>query len=243
MLGKVRGVVDDHDAPGALERTEREILLHLADLLDRDEFPVVAAVLIHQPHHDADVRMRPVLDLAAGETPAAAAGGARLARAEKGLREPGRHRALADRSRDDRRGQRAGPGAPAGVARMRLLGVAACLLEVAASACNREGGEGGGGARAPAPAERCAKLRTSLATTAKPRPWSPARAASTAALSARMLVWKAMLSMSPTISPTRRLDCSTLCISWAASLRALRLRSAMLAICTASARRTSAAGP
>ena len=99
VLGKVRGVVDDHYAPGALERTEREILLHLADLLDRDEFPVVAAVLIHQPHHDADVRMRPVLDLAAGETPAAAAGGARLARAEKGLREPGRHRALADRSR------------------------------------------------------------------------------------------------------------------------------------------------
>ncbi|MNV10063.1 hypothetical protein D3C71_1005750 [compost metagenome] len=35
---------------------------------------------------------------------------------------------------------------------------------------------------------RVARLRTSLATTAKPRPCSPARAASTAALSARMLV-------------------------------------------------------
>ncbi len=46
-----------------------------------------------------------------------------------------------------------------------------------------------------APAERCARVRTSEATTAKPRPCSPARAASTAALSARMLVWKAMPSM------------------------------------------------
>jgi hypothetical protein len=35
---------------------------------------------------------------------------------------------------------------------------------------------------------RWASVRTSLATTAKPRPCSPARAASTAALSARMLV-------------------------------------------------------
>ena len=46
-----------------------------------------------------------------------------------------------------------------------------------------------------AAAERCARLRTSLATTAKPRPCSPARAASTAALSARMLVWNAMPSI------------------------------------------------
>src|SRR5260370_32135975 len=38
--------------------------------------------------------------------------------------------------------------------------------------------------------ERWASARTSLATTAKPRPCSPARAASTAALSARILVWK-----------------------------------------------------
>ena len=39
-----------------------------------------------------------------------------------------------------------------------------------------------------ASALRPAKERTSLATTAKPRPCSPARAASTAAFSARMLV-------------------------------------------------------
>ena len=39
-----------------------------------------------------------------------------------------------------------------------------------------------------AAALRCARLRTSAATTAKPRPCSPALAASTAALSARMLV-------------------------------------------------------
>ena len=49
-------------------------------------------------------------------------------------------------------------------------------------------------------AVRCARLRTSVATTAKPRPCSPARAASTAALSARMLVWKAMPSITPMMS-------------------------------------------
>ena len=53
---------------------------------------------------------------------------------------------------------------------------------------------------------RCARLRTSPATTAKPRPWSPARAASTAALSARMLVWKAMPSMTPMMSLILLLD-------------------------------------
>ncbi len=37
---------------------------------------------------------------------------------------------------------------------------------------------------------RCASARTSPATTAKPRPCSPARAASTAAFNARILVWK-----------------------------------------------------
>ena len=47
---------------------------------------------------------------------------------------------------------------------------------------------------------RCARFLTSVATTANPRPCSPARAASTAALSARMLVWKAMLSMTPMMS-------------------------------------------
>ena len=51
-----------------------------------------------------------------------------------------------------------------------------------------------------ASAERPARLRTSAATTAKPRPCSPARAASTAAFSARMLVWKAMPSMTPMMS-------------------------------------------
>jgi len=55
-----------------------------------------------------------------------------------------------------------------------------------------------------APAERWARLRTSLATTAKPRPCSPARAASTAALSARMLVWNAIPSIVPMMSAMRR---------------------------------------
>ncbi len=52
---------------------------------------------------------------------------------------------------------------------------------------------------------RCARARTSPATTAKPRPCSPARAASTAAFRARMLVWKAMPSITPMISAMRRL--------------------------------------
>jgi hypothetical protein len=43
--------------------------------------------------------------------------------------------------------------------------------------------------------ERCARLRTSVATTANPRPASPARAASTAALSASRLVCRAISSM------------------------------------------------
>jgi hypothetical protein len=47
---------------------------------------------------------------------------------------------------------------------------------------------------------RWARLRTSDASTAKPRPCSPARAASTAALSARILVWKAMPSITPMMS-------------------------------------------
>ena len=55
-----------------------------------------------------------------------------------------------------------------------------------------------------ASAERWARVRTSPATTAKPRPCSPARAASTAALSARMLVWKAMPSMVPMMSEILR---------------------------------------
>ncbi|MCY1555306.1 hypothetical protein D9M68_919560 [compost metagenome] len=51
-----------------------------------------------------------------------------------------------------------------------------------------------------AAAERWARLRTSEATTAKPRPCSPARAASTAAFSARMFVWNAMPSITPMMS-------------------------------------------
>ena len=46
-----------------------------------------------------------------------------------------------------------------------------------------------------APEDRCASARTSLATTAKPLPASPARAASTPAFSAKRLVWKAMSSI------------------------------------------------
>ncbi len=47
---------------------------------------------------------------------------------------------------------------------------------------------------------------TSEATTAKPRPASPARAASMVALSARRLVWAAMVLMRPTTSPIRPAD-------------------------------------
>jgi len=53
-------------------------------------------------------------------------------------------------------------------------------------------------------AERWASERTSDATTAKPLPCSPARAASTAALSARILVWNAMPSITPMMSTMRR---------------------------------------
>ncbi len=49
-------------------------------------------------------------------------------------------------------------------------------------------------------AERCARLRTSDATTAKPRPCSPARAASTAAFKASKLVWNAIESITPMMS-------------------------------------------
>ena len=52
--------------------------------------------------------------------------------------------------------------------------------------------------------ERCARLRTSDATTAKPRPASPARAASTAALSASRLVCRAISSMTPMMSEILR---------------------------------------
>ncbi|CZZ99733.1 Uncharacterised protein [Bordetella trematum] len=51
---------------------------------------------------------------------------------------------------------------------------------------------------------RWASERTSPATTAKPLPCSPARAASTAAFSARMLVWNAIPSITDTISEILR---------------------------------------
>ncbi len=47
---------------------------------------------------------------------------------------------------------------------------------------------------------RLANVRTSPATTANPRPCSPARAASTAAFSARILVWKAIPSITLVMS-------------------------------------------
>ena len=61
--------------------------------------------------------------------------------------------------------------------------------------------------------ERCARLRTSEATTAKPRPASPARAASTAALSASRLVWRAISSMTPMMSEILREESSIFAIA------------------------------
>src|SRR5215208_3541871 len=55
-----------------------------------------------------------------------------------------------------------------------------------------------------ASAQRCDSSRTSAATTENPRPCSPARAASTAAFSARILVCSAMASISRLISAILR---------------------------------------
>jgi hypothetical protein len=52
--------------------------------------------------------------------------------------------------------------------------------------------------------ERCARLRTSEATTAKPRPASPARAASTAAFKASRLVCRAISSITLMMSEILR---------------------------------------
>ncbi|MGZ2451953.1 hypothetical protein ACVIRO_004707 [Rhizobium ruizarguesonis] len=57
-------------------------------------------------------------------------------------------------------------------------------------------------------AERWASSRTSWATTAKPLPVSPARAASTPAFNARRLVWKAISSMTLMMLVISREDCS-----------------------------------
>ena len=75
---------------------------------------------------------------------------------------------------------------------------ATCWLEVVTSAL----------ISLAASAERWARARTSDATTAKPRPTSPARAASTPAFSAKRLVWKAISSITPMIWPIWRDDSS-----------------------------------
>ncbi len=67
-------------------------------------------------------------------------------------------------------------------------------------------------------AERCASSRTSWATTAKPLPASPARAASTPAFSASRLVWKAISSMTPMMLLISREDFSI----WPMASTALR---------------------
>ena len=75
---------------------------------------------------------------------------------------------------------------------------------------------------------------TSAATTAKPRPASPARAASIVALSARRFVWLAMLEISPTTSPMRVaawLKSCTRCWVWSASPTAVWARLAEPSTC------------
>jgi hypothetical protein len=57
VLREVGGVVDDDHTPRALERAEREVPLHLADLLDGDVLAVVGALLVDEPGDDTDVRM------------------------------------------------------------------------------------------------------------------------------------------------------------------------------------------
>jgi hypothetical protein len=72
---------------------------------------------------------------------------------------------------------------------------------------------------------------TSDATTAKPRPASPARAASIVAFSASRLVWPAMVLISSTTSPMRAaaFDNSTtralVCCAWPTASLAMRAES------------------
>ena len=78
---------------------------------------------------------------------------------------------------------------------------------------------------------RAARLRTSSATTANPRPCSPARAASIAALSASMLVCSAMLRMVCTMAPMMS-DCLfTASMLWAAWFRSLEIASMICTVC------------
>ena len=90
-LVQLRRVVDDDDATAALERPERQIGPDLADLVDPDELPVRGA------RDDADVGMDALLDLAARDAGAAAAGDTALAL--KRLRKAQRDRALPDGAR------------------------------------------------------------------------------------------------------------------------------------------------
>ena len=71
--------------------------------------------------------------------------------------------------------------------------------------------EGLDGFKVAALAERWASVRTSVATTANPRPCSPARAASTAAFKAKILVWNAILSITLMILPVSVADFEDFC--------------------------------
>ena len=61
---------------------------------------------------------------------------------------------------------------------------------------------------------RSASLRTSLATTAKPLPYSPARAASTAAFSASKSVWRAISCTMPILSAMVRMALTAFWTAW-----------------------------
>ena len=61
-----------------------------------------------------------------------------------------------------------------------------------------------------------ARSLTSLATTANPRPASPARAASIVALRASIVVWPAMPRIDSTTSPMRADESARRSISWLA---------------------------